>query len=46
MNYSKQLIKIAELLKESIVKKCPKYKGKGYCVYPHKPGVSVGEGTG
>jgi len=27
-------------------KKCPEYKGKGWCVYPHKPGTKVGPGTG
>ena len=46
MKYSEQLKKIAGLIKEGIVKKCPNYKGKGWCVYPHKPGVKVGPGTG
>lgn len=45
MDLSKNLYKIARKL-EAYCRKCPDYKGEGWCVYPHDPDVSVGEGTG
>lgn len=45
MKFSNPLKKIAQEL-TAYCKRCPDYKGKGWCVYPHKEGESVGPGTG
>jgi len=45
MNLSKNLFRIAKSL-QAYCKRCPDYKGEGWCVYPHDPDQESGPSTG